>query len=189
MSAYYKTLGHPVLDADVAARVAVEKGAPCLKTLAKEFGADILNADCTLNRSLLAARAFTSPQSAQKLADITHPAIIKLLLDGVQKAEQSGAKICFVDGAVIIGGAFESYCDNFIVVIAPKEMAIARLIARDKLTKQDAQKRLEAQTPEHALIAKADYLLINDSTQEALCQKANATLQNLQANSRDEPMS
>ena len=161
VSAYYGSLGYPVLDADRTAREVTRPGGPCLAQLCDAFGSDILLPDGTLDRGCLAARAFATPEGTRRLTDITHPAIIRELLDGVAAAQSTGVPFVFVDGAVIVGEAFEQYCDAIIVVTAPEREAVSRIVLRDGISKQAARMRLAAQTPEDVLRAAADYIIAN----------------------------
>ena len=79
VSAYYGSLGYPVLDADRTAREVTRPGGPCLAQLCDAFGSDILLPDGTLDRGCLAARAFATPEGTRRLTDITHPAILSLI--------------------------------------------------------------------------------------------------------------
>ena len=78
-----------------------------------------------------------------------------------------------LDGAVIIGTAAEAECDKLCVVTAPFEVSVERIAARDGISPEMAARRLNAQTPEAVLTAKADYILPNTSTREALAKAAN----------------
>ena len=117
---YCRSRGFPVLDGDAVAREVTQPGSPCLPALAKAFGADILDEDGALRRGVLAQRAFATKGDARRLTDITHPEIVRRLLAGVAQARAAGAKLVFVDGAVIVGAPFEPFCDAIIVVRAPQ---------------------------------------------------------------------
>ena len=75
--------------------------------------------------------------------------------------------------AVIIGTAAEAECDKLCVVTAPFEVSVERIAARDGISPEMAARRLNAQTPEAVLTARADYILPNTSTREALAKAAN----------------
>lgn len=181
VSAYYGSLGYPVLDADRTAREVTRPGGPCLAQLCDAFGSDILLPDGTLDRGCLAARAFATPEGTRRLTDITHPAIIRELLDSVAAAQSTGVPFVFVDGAVIVGEAFEQYCDAIIVVTAPEREAISRIVLRDGISKQAARMRLAAQTPEDVLRAAADYIIANTGDGRHLRAAAQAVLERLLA--------
>ena len=179
VSAFYRAKGYPVLDADAAAREIVEVGSPVLKELCASFGQDILQEDGTLDRKKLAEKAFCSVQQTKRLSDITHPAIAALLLERADAYAKQGANLCFVDGAVILGSPLEPYCKRWVVVTAPHEQAVQRIMQRDGISAQRAEERLNVQTPEEALLARADYVIQNDGGQEALQQRAQAVLASL----------
>ena len=99
--------------------------------------------------------------------------IVRRIRAAKQAAQQAGAKLFVLDGAVIIGTAAEAECDKLCVVTAPFEVSVERIAARDGISPEMAARRLNAQTPEAVLTARADYILPNTSTREALAKAAN----------------
>lgn len=186
LSAYYASLGYPVLDADETARAVTTSNRACLAALSGAFGSDILKADGTLDRPALAARAFASPESARRLTQITHPAIVRRLLEGVEAARATGKPFVFVDGAVIVGEAFEPYCDQIIVVCAPEREALSRVMLRDGVSKQAVRDRLAAQLSDKALCEAADYIIENTGDERHLHAAGRAVLEQLLAKETNE---
>ena len=95
-----------------------------------------------------------------------------------QAAQAAGAPLFVLDGAVIVGTAAQPECDRLCVVTAPFETSVSRIVARDGISAEMAARRLNAQTPEEALTAQADYVLHNDADlahlqaeAEKLCEK------------------
>lgn len=181
VSAYYASLGYPVLDADRVSREVVLPGSACLAALCAAFGQGILAPDGTLDRSALAARAFATPEDAHRLTQITHPAIVQALLAGVARAKQTGKPFVFVDGAVIVGEAFEPYCDKIIVVATTEREALTRVMLRDGISKPAARARLAAQRTEAELRAAADYIIENTGDERHLREEARRVLERLLA--------
>ena len=179
VAAYYRGLGFPVLDGDAVARDITQPGSPCLPALVQAFGSDILDERGILRRSVLAQRAFHTKQTAQCLTDITHPEIVRRLLEGVQKARMAGAKLVFVDGAVIVGARFQAYCDAIVVVRAPQHVLEQRIMQRDGVSLDAARSRLATQTPQAVLDAAATFILENNSDAQALEAQAHSVLQRL----------
>ena len=179
IAAYYASLGYPVLDADLVAREVVLPGGACLAQLCEAFGPGILAPDGTLDRAALAARAFETPEQTRRLTQITHPAIIKTLLERVAEAEKTGKPFVFVDGAVIVGEAFEPYCDQIIVVVTTAREALSRVILRDGISKQAARARMAAQRSDEELRAAADYVIENTGDKQHLCAAAGQILEQL----------
>lgn len=176
---YYRSRGFSVLDGDAVAREVAQPGSPCLPELAKAFGADILDEGGALRRGVLAQRAFATKGDARRLTDITHPEIVRRLLAGVAQARAVGAKLVFVDGAVIVGAPFEPFCDAVIVVRAPQQVLEQRIMRRDGISRQAAQARLASQPAQERLDAAATFLLDNTGSEQALRAQARAVLENL----------
>ena len=173
VTAVFAARGVPLADADQISREILLPGSPLLPRLAERFGADILREDGTLDRRLLADRAFATPEGKAALDALTHPEIVRRIRAAKQAARQSGALLFVLDGAVIVGTEAESECDRLCVVTAPFEVSVARIAARDGISPGMAARRLNAQTPEAELTAKADYILPNTSTREVLARAAN----------------
>ena len=165
----------PLADADQISREILLPGSPLLPALAERFGGDILTADGTLNRRLLADRAFATPEGKAALDGLTHPEIVRRIRAAKQDALASGAPLFVLDGAVIVGTAAQAECDRLCVVTAPFETSVSRIMARDGISAEMAARRLNAQTPEETLTAQADYVLRND-TDLARLQAAAAQL-------------
>ncbi len=176
---YYRSRGFSVLDGDAVAREVTQPGSPCLPELAKAFGADILDEGGALRRGVLAQRAFATKGDARRLTDITHPEIVRRLLAGVAQARAVGAKLVFVDGAVIVGAPFEPFCDAVIVVRAPQQVLEQRIMRRDGISRQAAQARLASQPAQERLDAAATFLLDNTGSEQALRAQARAVLESL----------
>ncbi len=166
--------GVPAADADQISREILLPGAPALAALAKRFGADILGPDGALDRRLLADRAFATPDGKAALDAITHPAIIARIEAARRAAADAGSPLFLIDGAVLVGSALDGAWDKLVVVTAPYEASVERIVLRDGIRPEMARRRLDAQTPEAVLTARADIVLANDGTKEALRQKAAA---------------
>lgn len=179
VAAFYRSQGYPVADADQVARRVLEPGSACLPALVRCFGADILDEQGRVRRPLLAHRAYADPGHTRALVEITHPEIVRRLLEMAQQARQGGADLFFADGAVIVGAPFERHCDAIVLVSAPEADCVRRIRARDGLTVEEARARLTAQLPEERLRAAANEEIRNDSGQAALLLRAAAVLEHL----------
>lgn len=171
--------GYPCIDADQIAREILQPGSACLPKLQAYFGADILDETGTLRRRLLADRAFATPEGTRALTDITQPEILHRIETKLQQAEQSGAPLAFVDGAVIVGTPFEGRCDALVLITTPYEVSVQRICARDGISVEMARRRLDAQTPLEQLRAAATVEIVNDGTAEQLETKIKAFLRSL----------
>ena len=172
--------GYPCIDADLIARQILLPGSPCLAALRERFGDDILDINGTLQRRLLADRAFATPEGTRALTDITQPEILRRIEEELTIARASGAAIAFVDGAVIVGTPFQARCDALLLITAPYEISVARICTRDNISPEMARRRLDAQTPLETLRAAATREIVNDGTPEQLEAKIREILQALE---------
>lgn len=168
------TEGFPVVDADRLARQVTEPGSPTLAELAKAFSPDILRQDGTLDRRKLAALAFASPEATARLDAVTHPAILALGRRQLADLAAEGHRAAVLDAPLLYESGADALCGRVAVVLAPREERRRRILARDGLTPQEADRRMAAQ-PEDAFYTGRDaYLIDNSGTLEELDARAAA---------------
>lgn len=177
---FLREQGYPCIDADLVAREVLLPGSACIPQLQALFGADIADEHGQVRRRLLADRAFATPEGTAALTGVTQPEILRRIDAALAKAEAAGAKLAFVDGAVIVGTPFEAKCDALLLVTAPYDTSVARICARDGIAPEMARRRLDAQTPLETLRAAATAELVNDGTPEQLRQKLQLLLRELE---------
>jgi len=163
--------GFPIVDADLIAREIVEPGQPALAALAKEFGEDILNADGSLDRGLLASRAFTTKDTTQRLNDITHPRINQRTQELFDEARENGAEAVIYDMPLLIDKGLHKDMDATIVVHAAEHVRLERLTTKRGLDVDDVRRRINAQIDDETRKQHADILLDNNGTEEDLTQQ------------------
>ncbi len=156
-----KEKGFYIIDGDVIARHITDKGKPALRELAEFFGSDIINADGTLNRKLLASRAFASEENTEKLNSITHPHICAEFIEEIDKAKKEGYEKALIDAAAILESECKRLCDKIIVVTAPEDIRLKRILLRDGITEQQALTRMNAQKDDEYYLSRADIIVRN----------------------------
>lgn len=159
VAAFLKEKGFYIIDGDIIARHITDKGKPALKKLAGYFGEDILNADGTLNRRLLASRAFSSPENTDMLNRITHPLITEEFETEIENAEREGYSKAVIDAAALLESECKNLCSKIIVVCAPEEMRLRRILARDGITEDEAKRRMNAQRDDEYYFSHADIIV------------------------------
>jgi len=182
VTAVFAAHGVPLVDADQLSREILLPGSPLLPVFGPSgSGADILYADGSLNRRLLTDRAFAAPEGKAALDSLVLPEIIRRVCRLKQAAREAGAPLFVIDGAVIVGTDAEKECDHLCVVTAPFATSVARIAVRDGIAPEMAARRLNAQTPEEVLLARADLVLRNDADLASLEAAAAALCEQLQA--------
>ncbi len=156
-----KEKGFYIIDGDIIARHITDKGKPALKELSDFFGEDIINSDGTLHRKLLASRAFSSKENTAKLNEITHPHICAEFLEEIERAKKEGYEKALIDAAAILESDCKRLCDKIIVVTAPADIRLERILLRDGITKEQALTRMNAQRDDEYYFSHADIIVRN----------------------------
>ena len=160
VASVFVELGCHVLDADQTAREVVMPGTPGLKALVEAFGEDILTTNGTLDRKRLGALIFADPNKRERLNSILHPFIIARqdeILSGWEAEDPDGIGI--VDAALMIESGGYKRFDKLIVVHCRPEVQLERLMLRDKLSRDEALRRINSQMPQDEKQKFADYLI------------------------------
>lgn len=159
ISSILKDKGVYIIDGDVVARKVLEEDKTLLSKLDDAFSG-VLNSDGSLDRKLLAAKAFSTPENTKRLNSITHPAINEFIHKEVEKAFIT-YDVVIVDAAAIIESGFADECDLLVVVNAPFDVRKERIIARDNLSETDALIRMNGQKEDDFYLSKADVVINN----------------------------
>ena len=170
--------GFAVIDADRIAREIVMPGQPALAALTDAFGKDILLPDGSLDRRLLAQRAFSSEQGTKTLNEITHKEIckrMKALADGYMNSGRN----CLFDAPLLIEAGLTDICNACVAVIASAEERTKRLMQRDGITEQEIQRRLSRQHSDDFYTSRCDYTIVNDGDLDRLREQADAIIERL----------
>ncbi len=161
VAAFLREKGYYLIDGDELARVIVQKGKPALEKLAVAFGRDIILPDGSLDRRALAKKAFSSRESTQLLNSITHPAIYEQALEEINKAKSLGFQKALFDAAALLESECRSLCDSIIVVTAPEEIRLERILSRDSISPEEAGRRMSAQREDEYYLNQADIIIKN----------------------------
>lgn len=151
--------GAVVIDADKLAREVLEPGTDGLKEVVRAFGEDVLNADGTLDRAALAAKAFASEEARQTLNGITHPRIGALT--GQRMSEAAEDAIVVHDIPLLVERDMAAMYHLVIVVYADSATRLGRLVGSRGMDRQDAENRIAAQATDEQRRAVADVWLDN----------------------------
>src|SRR5690349_22459368 len=160
VASVFVELGCHVLDADLTAREVVLPGKPGLQAITREFGDEILNADGTLDRKRLGALIFADENRRQRLNHILHPFIIARqdeIMNAWEAEDPDGIGI--IDAALMIESGGYKRFDKLIVVHCRPEVQLERLMLRDKLSRDEALRRINSQMPQEEKQKFADYLI------------------------------
>ena len=173
-------LGCHVIDADQTAREKVEPGSPGLLAIAERFGREVIRADGTLDRERLGVLVFADEEQRRILNSILHPYIIARQDELLSEWEAKNPNdIAVVDAALMIESGGYKRFDKLIVVHCTSEEQLKRIMIRDKLSREETEKRIRAQLPQEEKKRYADYLIDTSDGFEATRIRTEAVYQEL----------
>lgn len=156
---HFVELGVDLVDADQAARWVVEPGRPALAAIAEHFGDQVLQPDGQLNRSALRAQVFADPAQRHWLERLLHPLIAQEVARFLAAATSPYA--IMVSPLLIESGQYR-LAQRVLVIDVPEQVQIERTMRRDRLSAEQVQAILAAQTTREERLRHADDVLIND---------------------------
>ena len=166
----FQELGAHVLDADRIAREIVPPDSPALARIARAFGKEMLRPDGTLDRAALGTLVFADAGKRRVLEGILHPLILAEIGRRIDELERSDPRgMVIVEAALILELERQAEFDTLVVVWADEEQQRRRMIQRDNLSAEEADRRLEAQMPLSEKRGRAQFV-IDNSGDQASCR-------------------
>ncbi|NJN48966.1 MAG: dephospho-CoA kinase [Alkalinema sp. RL_2_19] len=166
----------PIVDADIYARDAVAVGSPVLAQIAQRYG-DILQTDGSLDRAKLGAIVFNQPQERQWLEAQIHPIVRDRLCqtrDQCQRSNPENPVILVVP--LLFEAEMTDLVDEIWVIYCPEAHQLQQLMQRDQLSREQAAARIASQMPIQAKCDRANVVLDNSSTTEALLRQVDRAI-------------
>lgn len=150
--------GAPVLNADGVAREVVARGSEGLRQIRERFGAGFLTPAGDLDRRKMRAHVFADTAARRSLEAITHPLIRARLLEW---RDAQRAPYCVLDVPILVESGLDALVDRILVIDAPPELQVQRLVARDGIAEDLALRMLAAQASRERRLARADDVILN----------------------------
>lgn len=156
----FRSLGIPVIDTDQVYHDLLIPPSGCLDDLVSAFGKTILKKDGTLDRSALSELVFADPDQLKKLNGITHLHVRRRVLGII--SEMNEPTVC-LDAPAILDSPIPWDTDKTISVLSDKELRLKRIMERDGLSREGAEKRMKAQHDDAFYASHSDLVLYNRS--------------------------
>jgi dephospho-CoA kinase len=175
----FSDLGATVIDADELAREVVLPGTPGLSAIIDRWGERVLNPDGTLNRAALRTIVFSSESDRQDLNAIVHPEVRRLRDTLIDEARNRGDQVVIAAIPLLFEAGLQDEFDRIILVDAPEETRLARLVQRRGLSTAEATRMMAAQKPADGKRPLAHVVIENDGDLKALRRAVEAAWQDL----------
>ena len=152
------------IDADAVVHKLYERGQPIAVRVGEDFGKGVMAADGSVDRKALGAVVFHDAEAMKRLEAIVHPAVSIALVSEFAKVSASG--IAIIDAVKLLEGGSGKFCQSKWMVICSEEQELARLMARNGLSKEEALTRIRTQPSVEQRLPLVDEVIDNSGTKE-----------------------
>ena len=172
--------GAYIIDADKAGHRVYEPGTRAYREVIATFGDDLIDDDHQIDRKILGSKVFGNQDALEKLTNIVWPEIRRLVEADIAEIRSTDPEgIVVLEAAVLFEAGWQDIGDETWVIVVDREVAIERSMARDGLSREAIENRLQAQLSNEERIAKADIVMENNLDQQALIDQLRAQWQRL----------
>ena len=169
----------PCIDADEVYHGLLTAPTKCVEALRKAFGDCIVAPDGSVDRAALGAIVFNSPEKLKLLNSTVLPHVldhIRLMIAAIAK---NGYRTVVVDAPTLIESGFNRECDTVVSVLAPRDIRIERIQARDSISRERAELRVNAQKDDDFYRSNSHYVIENANDEENFKREINALISEL----------
>lgn len=156
--------GATIIDADVLARRAVERGSEAFDAIVRRWGTSVLSPDGHLDRAALRRVVFGNPPELEALNDIVHPEVERLRSQRIEDARARGDRIVVCDIPLLFEKKMVDLFDRIVLVDAPRPLRLERLVVDRGLRETEAMDMIASQMPADLKRARADFVIENQGT-------------------------
>jgi len=139
---------------------------PCTEALVRLFGEGILKSDHSVDRKELASIVFASQEKLLLLNQTVHPFVIEKIKKVVKEKETQGAQAFLIEAPQLFESGLQEFCDYVVSVIADHQIRVERLISRDGIIKEMAEKRISNQYGDSFFREHSDFCIENNGSDD-----------------------
>ncbi len=178
-----EAMGCSVFEADRVARE-LQLGDPeVIEGIRRMFGEDVYSFDASgkllLDRHRIAQKVFKDPSTLKMLNELIHPKVFKAFRDAVHQAAGDGVRILLKEAAILLESGGDKGLDILVVVASDLERRVQRAMKKGMGSREEIQRRIEAQWPQEKLVERADYVIENNGSIEELEIRVRALYQDI----------
>ncbi len=181
VSARLASHGAVVVDADLLAREVVAGGSPGFERVVARFGPQVVGPDGRLDRQALGRRVFADAADLADLNAIVHPLVGERASTLIEQAELAGVPMVVHDVPLLVENGLANSYDVVVVVDAPVEVQLSRLVGDRGMSREDALARIAQQSTRDVRLAAADEVLDNGGTLDELADQVDLLWQRLRS--------
>ncbi len=167
VSKIFETLNIPVYHSDDRAKYILDKP-EIISELKKLFGNEIIDAYGKPDKKKIARIVFNNSEKLSDLNNVIHPAVLKDFEAWI--TDQGRSSYVVMESAILFETGFSKLFDKIIVVTAPENIRIQRVLKRDHVAEEDITKRIKNQMTDEAKARQSDFLIVNDNKEPVIPQ-------------------
>jgi dephospho-CoA kinase len=163
------------IDADALVHQLYLSGQPVAREVARVFGDGVMAEDGGVDRRALGALVFQDADAMRQLEQIVHPAVGRAIVEALSSVSPTG--IAVIDAVKLLEGGSGAFCQSKWLITCPEEQEMARLMARNGLSEEEARARLRAQPSVERRLPLVDEVINNGGTLEETRRQVEAAFQ------------
>ncbi|HET6260949.1 MAG TPA: dephospho-CoA kinase [Chloroflexia bacterium] len=156
-----RELGAHTIDADALIHVILRRGGAAFGPVVEEFGEGIVGPEGEIDRRALGRIVFSDPERLKRLEEIEHPIVRRLIEEEIRGA---GERVVVVDAIKLFESGWAARSDVVWVVTCRREQQVERLMRTRGYSREEAELRINAQSPQAEKVARADVVIDNSGT-------------------------
>jgi dephospho-CoA kinase len=188
ISKLFAAQGAALIDADAESRALTAPSGEALPPIREAFGDAVFHTDGTLNRAALAQTVFGDASALARLNAILHPMITARITAALQTLRTQGREVALIDVPLLFETGMEKFADTVVCVSAPLEIRIRRVCRRDRITREEALRRIRSQNPAEITERLSDYVLTTDAPYAVTRRRALSLWQQMLADGPRRPL-
>ena len=163
---FLESLGAAHFDADEVSRALTAEDGEALDVIRRVFGDGVFREDRSLDRGKLGKLVFSNEPARRALEGILHPLVQRNMLQAMDEAARAGVEVVILDVPLLFETGMDALCDETWALYVDREMQIARIVARDSITREQAAARIDSMMPTEQRNARATHAINTDQPVE-----------------------
>ena len=163
---YLESLGAAHVDADAISHALTAPGGEALPAIREQFGEGAFLEDGTLDRARLGELVFGNEAARRALEGILHPLVQRNMLRAMDRAAEEGVKVVILDVPLLFETGMDALCDETWALYLERDKQVLRVAARDGLTREQVEARIDSQMPLEQRLARATHAINTDQSIE-----------------------
>ena len=163
-----EALGASIISADQVGHEAYTPNTEAWEQVVAAFGDDILQDDGEIDRRKLGAVVFSDPGQLEKLNQIMHPRMARMVADKIEELRDQGVEVVVVEAALLFEAGWDSLVEEVWVTDSMEQVVIERLKQRNGMSEEEARKRIASQMDRTERLERSDYVIENSGDMPTL---------------------